>query len=151
MIVQIESREALDDLGRDLPRARHRRGVHRARTWPRAWATAAAPARPEVQAEIARAIATACAAGCAIGILAADGKAEHYFAQGATLVGVGTDLHMLVAAADALVARFREGLSAVGRCFAGRRRERSPGLPPVVPRFGADGARKPPGTLGSTR
>lgn len=64
-------------------------------------------AKPEVQAEIAKAIGTARAAGCAIGILAADGKAEHYLAQGATMVGIGTDLHLLVAASDALVARYR--------------------------------------------
>jgi hypothetical protein len=46
------------------------------------------------------------AAGRPVGILAADGKGEGYLDQGATLVGVGTDLRLLVAAADALAARF---------------------------------------------
>ena len=59
-----------------------------------------------MQAAIAAAIRTANAASKAIGILTADGKAEGYLEQGATLVGIGTDLHLLVAAADALVARF---------------------------------------------
>ncbi|HQY07315.1 MAG TPA: aldolase/citrate lyase family protein [Burkholderiaceae bacterium] len=84
VIVQIESREALDNLD----------------------AICRVPGIDAV-AEIAKAIATARAAGCAIGILAADGKAEHYLEAGATMVGIGTDLHLLVAAADALVARFR--------------------------------------------
>jgi 2-keto-3-deoxy-L-rhamnonate aldolase RhmA len=46
-------------------------------------------------------------AGRASGILAADGKAEPYLDQGATMVGVGTDLHLLIAAADGLAARFK--------------------------------------------
>ena len=72
----------------------------------------ARPARtlvPEVQAAIAQAIATARAAGKTIGILAADGKADAYLEHGATMVGVGTDLHLLIAAADALAQRWREG------------------------------------------
>jgi len=40
-------------------------------------------------------------------VLAADGKAEHYFSGGATVVGVGTDLHLLIAGADAVAAKFR--------------------------------------------
>ncbi len=46
------------------------------------------------------------AADKAIGILTVDGKAEPSLAQGATRVGVGSDKHLLIAAADALAARF---------------------------------------------
>ncbi len=106
LVLQIESRQALDELDAicrvdgvdavfigpsDLAAALGHRG--------NAW-------HPDVQAAIAAAIKTARAAGKAIGILAADGKAEGYLEQGATMVGIGTDLHLLVAAADALVARF---------------------------------------------
>jgi 2-keto-3-deoxy-L-rhamnonate aldolase RhmA len=105
--VQIESREALDNLDAicRVP------GIDAVFIGPSDLAASlghrGGAARPQVQAEIAKAIATARAAGCAIGILAADGKAEHYLEAGATMVGIGTDLHLLVAAADALVARFR--------------------------------------------
>ena len=106
VIVQIESREALDNLDAicrvpgidavfigpsDLAAALGHRG--------NAW-------HPDVQAAISSAIRVARNAGKAIGTLAADGKAEGYLEQGATMVGVGTDLHLLVAAADALSARF---------------------------------------------
>ena len=106
LIVQIESREALHQLDAicrvpgidavfigpsDLAAALGHRG--------NAW-------HPDVQAAISSAIRTARAAGCAIGTLAADGKAEGYLEQGATMLGVGTDLHLLVAAADALKQRF---------------------------------------------
>jgi 2-keto-3-deoxy-L-rhamnonate aldolase RhmA len=107
VIVQIESREALDNLDAicRVP------GIDAVFIGPSDLAASlghrGGAARPQVQAEIAKAIATARAAGCAIGILAADGKAEHYLEAGATMVGIGTDLHLLVAAADALVARFR--------------------------------------------
>ena len=47
------------------------------------------------------------AAGKASGVLAADGKAEHYFEGGATVVGVGTALHLLIAGADAVATKFR--------------------------------------------
>ncbi len=62
---------------------------------------------PVVQAAIRQAIATGVAAGKAVGILTVDGKGEPYLDQGATMVGVGSDLHLLVAAADALAARFK--------------------------------------------
>lgn len=106
LIVQIESREALDNLDAicrvpgidavfigpsDLSAALGFRGQ---------------PGHPEVQAAISKAIATAKAAGCAIGTLAADGKAEPYLDQGATMLGVGTDLHLLIAGADAAAAKF---------------------------------------------
>jgi 2-keto-3-deoxy-L-rhamnonate aldolase RhmA len=61
-----------------------------------------------VQAAIAQAFRTANAAGKAAGVLAADGKAEHYFEAGATMVGVGTDLHLLIAGADAVAARYAQ-------------------------------------------
>lgn len=64
------------------------------------------PGHPEVQAAISQAIATARRVGRPIGILTVDGKGEPYLEQGATMVGVGSDLHLLVAAADALAARF---------------------------------------------
>ncbi len=107
VVVQIESREALDELDAicrvdgidavfigpsDLAASLGHRGQ---------------ATHPEVQAAIAGAIRTAKAAGRAIGILTADGKADGYLEQGATMVGVGTDLHLLVAAADALAARFQ--------------------------------------------
>ncbi len=61
---------------------------------------------PEVQAAIARAFSIARAAGTSAGVLAADGRAEHYFDAGATMVGVGTDLHLLIAGADAVARRY---------------------------------------------
>jgi len=64
------------------------------------------PGHPEVQAAISQAIATGRKAGKAVGILTVDGKGEPYLDQGATMVGVGSDLHLLVAAADALAAKF---------------------------------------------
>lgn len=108
VIVQIESREALEALAgicavpgidavfigpSDLAAALGHRGQ---------------AGHPEVQAAMAQAIATGRAAGKTVGILAADGKAEPYLALGATMVGVGTDLHLLIAAADALAQRWRE-------------------------------------------
>ena len=109
LVLQIESREALDDLDAicrvpgvdavfigpsDLSAALGHRGQ---------------PGHPDVQAAISKAFKTAHAAGRAAGILCADGKADPYLAQGATMVGVGTDLHLLIAGADALAARFRPG------------------------------------------
>lgn len=106
VIVQIESRESLDDLAAicqvdgvdavfigpsDLAASLGHRGQ---------------AGHPEVQAAIAQAIRTARAAGKPIGILVADGRAEPYLEQGATMVGVGTDLHLLIAAADAVAKRF---------------------------------------------
>lgn len=106
-ILQIESQEALDDLDAicrvpgvdavfigpsDLAASLGHRGNSN---------------HPEVQAAIAKAFETARAAGKASGVLAADGKAEHYFDGGATVVGVGTDLHLLIAGADAVAAKFR--------------------------------------------
>jgi 2-keto-3-deoxy-L-rhamnonate aldolase RhmA len=108
VIVQIESREALDALAgicavpgidavfigpSDLAAALGHRGQ---------------AGHPDVQAAIAKAIATGLAAGRTVGILAADGKADAYLAHGATMVGVGSDLHLLIAAADALAQRWRE-------------------------------------------
>lgn len=107
LILQIESQEALDDLDAicrvpgvdavfigpsDLAASLGHRGNSN---------------HPEVQAAIAKAFETARAAGKASGVLAADGKAEHYFDGGATVVGVGTDLHLLIAGADAVAAKFR--------------------------------------------
>ena len=105
VIVQIESREALDNLDAicRVP------GIDAVFIGPSDLAAAlghrGGAAHPDVQAAIAQAICTARAANRAIGILTADNKAEPYLEQGATLVGVGTDLHLLVGAADALAAR----------------------------------------------
>jgi 2-keto-3-deoxy-L-rhamnonate aldolase RhmA len=108
VIVQIESREALDALAgicavpgidavfigpSDLAAALGHRGQ---------------AGHPEVQATIAKAIATGRAAGRTVGILAADGNADAYLAHGATMVGVGSDLHLLIAAADTLAQRWRD-------------------------------------------
>ncbi len=107
LILQIESREALQD----LPAICRVPGVDAVFIGPSDLAASLGhrgnAMHADVQAAIAQGITTARAAGCAIGILTADGKAEGYLAQGATMVGVGTDLHLLVAAADALAARFK--------------------------------------------
>jgi 2-keto-3-deoxy-L-rhamnonate aldolase RhmA len=106
LILQIESREALADLDAicRVP------GVDAVFIGPSDLAASLGhrgqAGHSDVQAAIAEAIRTARATGRAVGILAADGKADAYFAHGATLVGVGTDLHLIVAAADALAARF---------------------------------------------
>ncbi|MDD0812574.1 HpcH/HpaI aldolase/citrate lyase family protein [Curvibacter sp. RS43] len=108
LVLQIESREALDDLDAicRVP------GVDAVFIGPSDLAASLGyrgqAGHPEVQAAIAQAFQTARAAGKAAGVLAADGKAEHYFEGGATMVGVGTDLHLLIAGADAVAARFRQ-------------------------------------------
>lgn len=108
VIVQIESREALNALAGicAVP------GVDAVFIGPSDLAASLGhrgnTGHPEVQAAIAQAIATGRAAGRTVGILAADGKAEPYLAQGATMVGVGTDLHLLIGAADALAQRWRD-------------------------------------------
>ena len=106
LVLQIESREALEALDgicrvpgvdavfigpSDLSAALGHRGQ---------------PGHPDVQAAISKAIAIGNAANTAVGILTVDGKGEPYLDQGATMVGVGSDLHLLVAAADALAAKF---------------------------------------------
>jgi 2-keto-3-deoxy-L-rhamnonate aldolase RhmA len=106
VIVQIESREALDELDAicRVP------GVDAIFVGPSDLAASLGyrgqAGHPEVQAAIAQAFRTANAAGIAAGTLAADGKADHYFDAGATMVGVGTDLHLLIAGADAVAARY---------------------------------------------
>jgi 2-keto-3-deoxy-L-rhamnonate aldolase RhmA len=106
LVLQIESREALADLEAICSVA----GVDAVFIGPSDLAASLGhrgqAGHPEVQAAIADAIRKGRAAGRAVGILAADGKADAYFAHGATLVGVGTDLHLLIAAADALASRF---------------------------------------------
>ncbi len=107
LVLQIESRQALDELDGICRVA----GVDAVFIGPSDLAAELGhrghAAHPEVQAAISAAIRTANAAGKAIGILSTDGKAENYLNQGATLVGVGSDVHLLVAAADALAARYR--------------------------------------------
>ena len=106
VIVQIESREALDDLDAicRVP------GVDAVFIGPSDLAAALGYRgqvnHPEVQAAIAKAFAVARAAGTSAGVLAGDGRAEHYFEAGATMVGVGTDLNLLIAGADAVVKRY---------------------------------------------
>jgi 2-keto-3-deoxy-L-rhamnonate aldolase RhmA len=106
LILQIESREALDELDAicRVP------GVDAVFIGPSDLAASLGhrgqPGHPDVQAAISQAIATARAAGTPVGILTVDGKGEPYLDQGATLVGVGSDLHLLVAGADALAAKF---------------------------------------------
>lgn len=109
LILQIESREALDDLDAicRVP------GVDAVFIGPSDLAAALGHrgqiGHPEVQGEISKAFKTAKAAGCPIGILAADGNAAPYLDQGATMVGVGTDLHLLIRSADALAQQFKAG------------------------------------------
>ncbi|WP_394790788.1 HpcH/HpaI aldolase/citrate lyase family protein [Rhodoferax sp.] len=107
LVLQIESREALDELDAicRVP------GVDAVFIGPADLAASLGyrgqVAHPEVQAAISKAIAIGKAAGKAVGILTVDGKGEPYLEQGATMVGVGTDMHLLIAAADALAARFK--------------------------------------------
>jgi len=107
LILQIESQEALDDLDAicRVP------GVDAVFIGPSDLAASLGHRgnanHPDVQSAIAQAFKTANAAGKAAGVLAADGHADHYFAGGATLVGVGTDLHLLIAGADAVASKFR--------------------------------------------
>lgn len=107
LVLQIESREALDDLDAicRVP------GVDAVFIGPSDLAASLGyrgqAGHPAVQAEIAKAFQVANAAGKAAGVLAADGKADHYFEGGATMVGVGTDLHLLIAGADAVAAKYR--------------------------------------------
>ncbi|SDP38703.1 4-hydroxy-2-oxoheptanedioate aldolase [Rhodoferax sp. OV413] len=111
LVLQIESREALDELDAicRVP------GVDAVFIGPADLAASLGyrgqVAHPEVQAAISKAIAIGKAAGKAVGILTVDGKGEPYLAQGATMVGVGTDMHLLIAAADALAARFKAVVS----------------------------------------
>jgi 2-keto-3-deoxy-L-rhamnonate aldolase RhmA len=107
LVLQIESREALDNLDAicRVP------GVDAVFIGPSDLAAALGhrgqAGHPDVQAAIAAAFRTANAAGKAAGVLAADGKADPYFDGGATMVGVGTDLHLLIAGADAVAQRYR--------------------------------------------
>ncbi len=109
LVLQIESREALADLDAicRVP------GVDAVVIGPSDLAASlghrGAPGHPDVQAAIAAAIATARGAGRAIGILAADGNAQPYLDLGATLVGVGTDMHLLIRAADDVARKFAGG------------------------------------------
>lgn len=106
LVLQIESREALDELDAicrvpdvdavfigpsDLAAALGHRGqVNHA----------------DVQAAISHAIRTARGAGKAVGTLAVDGSAPRYIDQGVTMAGVGSDLHLLARAADDLAAQY---------------------------------------------
>jgi 2-keto-3-deoxy-L-rhamnonate aldolase RhmA len=109
LVLQIESREALDDLDAicRVP------GVDAVFIGPSDLAASLGhrgqAGHPDVQAAIADAFRRANAAGKAAGVLAADGKADAYFAGGATMVGVGTDLHLLIAGADAVAQKYRQG------------------------------------------
>jgi 2-keto-3-deoxy-L-rhamnonate aldolase RhmA len=106
VIVQIESRQALDELEAicAVP------GIDAVFIGPSDLAAVLGHrgkvSHPDVQAAISQAIRTARAAGKSIGTLTADNNAEPYLEQGATMVAVGTDLHLLVGAADALAVRF---------------------------------------------
>ena len=106
LVLQIESREALDDLDAicRVP------GVDAVFIGPSDLAASLGhrgnSGHPDVQAAISQAIAIGKASGKAVGILTVDGKGEPYLKQGATMVGVGTDMHLLIAAADALAAKF---------------------------------------------
>jgi len=62
---------------------------------------------PEVLAAIAQANAVAAAAGKAIGLLYGDGDVQAFLDMGMSLVAAGSDVNLLVKAADALAARLR--------------------------------------------
>lgn len=107
LVLQIESREALEDLDAicRVP------GVDAVFIGPSDLAASLGhrgqSGHPRVQAAISQAIAVGKSAGKAVGILTVDGQGEPYLAQGATMVGVGTDMHLLIAAADALAGRVK--------------------------------------------
>lgn len=106
LILQIESQQALDELDAicRVP------GVDAVFIGPADLAAALGHRgninHPSVQDAISQAIRTARAAGKAIGILVVDGSAGRYIEQGVTMAGVGSDLHLLVKAADELAAQF---------------------------------------------
>jgi 2-keto-3-deoxy-L-rhamnonate aldolase RhmA len=108
LVLQIESQEALDNLDAicRVP------GVDAVFIGPSDLAASLGyrgqAGHPVVQAAIAQAFKTANAAGKAAGVLAGDGKADHYFEGGATMVGVGIDLYLMMAGADAVAAKYRQ-------------------------------------------
>jgi 4-hydroxy-2-oxoheptanedioate aldolase len=66
------------------------------------------PGHPEVQAAIEQAMRTVLACGKACGVLTPDeGLARRYLELGCTFVAVGGDIGLLVAATNALAARFK--------------------------------------------
>ncbi len=70
------------------------------------------PAHPEVVAALTQGIATVRAVGKAPGILMIDNAASQYYLdQGTLFVAVGVDAMMLVQAAKALAATFKNGAS----------------------------------------
>ncbi|CAN5404226.1 4-hydroxy-2-oxoheptanedioate aldolase [soil metagenome] len=108
LVLQIESQEALDELDAicRIP------GVDAVFIGPSDLAAALGHrgniGHADVQAAISKAINVAKAAGTPIGILVVDGTAGKYIAQGVTMAGVGSDLHLLVKAADELAAQFAQ-------------------------------------------
>jgi 2-keto-3-deoxy-L-rhamnonate aldolase RhmA len=108
LVLQIESQEALDNLD-EICRVP---GVDAVFIGPSDLAASLGyrgqASHPVVQAAIAQAFKTANAAGKAAGVLAGDGKADHYFEGGATMVGVGIDLYLMMAGADAVAAKYRQ-------------------------------------------
>jgi len=108
VILQIESQDALDNL-EAICRVR---GVDAVFVGPSDLAASLGyrgqASHPVVQAAIAQVFKTANAAGIAAGVLAGDGKADHYFEGGATMVGVGIDVYLLIAGAEAIAGRYRQ-------------------------------------------
>jgi 2-keto-3-deoxy-L-rhamnonate aldolase RhmA len=108
LVLQIESQEALDNLD-EICRVP---GVDAVFIGPSDLAASLGyrgqASHPVVQAAIAQAFKVANAAGKAAGVLAGDGKADHYFEGGATMVGVGIDLYLMMAGADAVAAKYRQ-------------------------------------------
>lgn len=114
LLVQVETREALDNVGAisavdgvvgvfiglsDLSASLGHPGK---------------PSHPEVAAEIDRAIRVIVAAGKAPGTLSADvSAAKRYLEMGCLFVAVGTDLGLLARATDALAAQFGRGSAAL--------------------------------------
>jgi 2-keto-3-deoxy-L-rhamnonate aldolase RhmA len=62
---------------------------------------------PEVQAAMSRGIKAVRTIGKAVGILIVDGTCGKYIEQGVTMAGLGSDLHLLVKAADDLMENFK--------------------------------------------
>lgn len=108
LVLQIESQEALDNLD-EICRVP---GVDAVFIGPSDLAASLGyrgqASHPVVQAAIAQAFKVANAAGKAAGVLAGDGKADHYFEGGATMVGVGIDLYLMMAGANAVAAKYRQ-------------------------------------------
>ena len=108
VIVQIETRLALDNYRRDCRSRRCRRPLHRSERSGGGSRASGDNAHPDVRAAIDEAIGRIRAAGKAPGILAGvEADARHWLALGCLFVGVGNDAGVLARQTEALAAKFK--------------------------------------------